>query len=48
MKKTRVYIAGGILAMVLIATCLGYNSFIQAVGFLSAGYLFGTAEQPKT
>ncbi|MBA7662949.1 hypothetical protein ES703_70982 [subsurface metagenome] len=46
MKKARVYIAAGILAMVIIATCLGYNSFIQSVGFLSAGYLFGTAGQP--
>ncbi len=43
--KPRVIIAGVVLIICIIMTGLGYNSFIQSIGFLAAGYLFGS--QPE-
>ena len=48
MKKIKTYIAGAVLLVCIIAACLGYNSFIQSIGFLSAGFLFGSqTERPS-
>jgi len=40
MRKARIMIAGAVLVLVIIGTCLGYNSFLQNIGYLSAGFLF--------
>jgi len=40
MKKLRIIIAAAVLLTVIIATCLGYDSFIANIGYLSAGFLF--------
>lgn len=41
MKSKKVWIAAGVLVVCLVLSALGYNSLINAVGYLSAGFLFG-------
>ena len=38
----RVMCAFVIVILAMIATTLGYDSFVKDVGFLAAGYLFGS------
>ena len=45
--KPRVIIAGAIVIVAMALTSIGFNTFIQAMGFLAGGYLFGTVEKPK-
>ena len=44
-KKLKLCMAGGIILMAFVMKALGFNSFIESIGFLAAGYLFGTAGQ---
>ncbi|MBA7540966.1 hypothetical protein ES705_33269 [subsurface metagenome] len=47
MKKPRIIIAGVVLLICIVMTAMGYNSFIQSIGFISAGFLFGSqTERP--
>jgi len=45
--KPRLVIAGSILLACIILTALGFDSFIQGVGYMAAGYLFGTMPPAK-
>lgn len=45
--KPRVVIAGAIIIVAMVLNALGYNMFVQQVGLLAAGYLFGTAQVVK-
>ncbi|GAH49292.1 unnamed protein product [marine sediment metagenome] len=46
--KPRVIIAGVIVIVCIVMTALGYNSFIQSIGFIAAGFLFGSqTERPQ-
>lgn len=42
--KPRVIIASVIVLASMVLTSLGFNTFIQSLGWLAAGYLFGKAE----
>lgn len=42
--KPRVIIAGVIVVASMALTACGINTFIQSIGLLAAGYLFGTAQ----
>lgn len=42
--KPRVIIAGVIVVAAMVLTSLGINTFVQSIGLLAAGYLFGTAQ----
>jgi len=46
--KPRIIIAGGVLIACIVLTALGFNHFVQAIGYMSAGYLFGTVPPTKT
>ena len=41
--KPRVIIAGVIVIAAMALTSFGVNQFITGIGWLAAGYLFGTA-----
>jgi hypothetical protein len=40
--KPRLIIAGAVLIVAIILTALGFNHFIEAIGYMAAGFLFGT------
>lgn len=42
--KSKVIIAGIIIVAAMTLTSFGINTFIQSIGLLAAGYLFGTAQ----
>lgn len=42
--KPRVIIAGVIVLATIVLVSLGFNLFVQSIGLLAAGYLFGTAQ----
>lgn len=42
--KPRVIIAGVIVVAAMGLTSFGINTFVQSIGLLAAGYLFGTAQ----
>ncbi|MBA7588430.1 hypothetical protein ES708_30488 [subsurface metagenome] len=45
--KPRLIVASVILLAAIIMRAFGVNSFIEAVGYMAAGFLFGTIPQPK-
>lgn len=45
--KPRMIIACGILIMAITMRAFGFNTFIEAVGYMAAGFLFGTIPQEK-
>ena len=45
--KPRLIIAGVILLAAIIMRAFGLNSFIEAIGYMAAGFLFGTIPHPK-
>ncbi|MBA7569581.1 hypothetical protein ES708_11322 [subsurface metagenome] len=45
--KPRLVVAGVILLAAIIMRAFDINSFIEAVGYMAAGFLFGTIPQPK-
>lgn len=45
--KPRVIIAGVIVIVSMILVTFGINTYIQYIGLLAAGYLFGTAQAAK-
>ncbi len=45
--KPRLVVAGVILLAAIIMRAFGINSFIEAVGYMAAGFLFGTIPQSK-
>lgn len=40
--KPRLIVAGTVLILAIILTAFGFNSFIEAIGYMAAGFLFGT------
>ncbi len=46
--KPRVVIAGCVLIVAIILSALDFNSFIQAIGYIAAGFLFGTTPATKS
>lgn len=42
--KPKVIIAGVIVIASIVLTTLGIDTFVQSIGLLAAGYLFGTAQ----
>lgn len=42
--KPRVMLAGVIVLLAIVMTSLGFNAFIQSLGWMAAGYLFGSAQ----
>ena len=45
--KPRLVVASVILLAAIIMRAFGFNSFIEAVGYMAAGFLFGTIPQTK-
>ncbi|GAI88818.1 unnamed protein product [marine sediment metagenome] len=45
--KPRLIVAAVILLAAIIMRAFGLNSFIEAVGYMAAGFLFGTIPQSK-
>ncbi len=45
--KPRLIVASVILLAAIIMRAFGLNSFIEAIGYMAAGFLFGTVPQPK-
>ena len=45
--KPRVIIAGVIVVAAMVLVTFGYNTFIQSMALLAAGFLFGTAQAVK-
>lgn len=45
--KPRLIIAGVILLAAIIMKAFSFNSFIEAIGYMAAGFLFGTIPQSK-
>lgn len=45
--KPKLIIASVILIAAIILRAFGINSFIEAIGYMAAGFLFGTLPQPK-
>lgn len=45
--KPKVVIAGVIVVAAMSLSAFGINTFIQSIGLLAAGYLFGTAQEIK-
>jgi len=43
--KPRLVVAGIILLAAIIMRVFGINTFIEAVGYMAAGFLFGTIPQ---
>jgi len=42
--RPRITIAGVIVVASMVMTCMGLNTFIQSIGWLAAGYLFGAGQ----
>jgi len=40
--KPRLVIAGVILLIAILLRAFGVNTFIEAIGYMAAGFLFGT------
>ena len=45
--KPRLIMASAILLAAIILRAFGVNTFIEAIGYMAAGFLFGTIPQPK-
>lgn len=45
--KPRLIIAGIVLVAAIVMRAFGINTFIEAIGYLAAGYLFGTLPQAE-
>ena len=45
--RPRLIVAGVILLAAIIMRAFGINSFIEAIGYMAAGFLFGTIPQSK-
>jgi len=45
--KPRLIVAGVVLVAAIILRAFGVNSFIEAIGYMAAGFLFGTIPQSK-
>ncbi|MBA7592964.1 hypothetical protein ES708_35169 [subsurface metagenome] len=45
--KPRLIIAGVILLAAIVMRAFGLNSFIEAIGYMAAGFLFGTIPGTK-
>ena len=45
--KPRLVVAGVVLVAAIIMRAFGINSFIEAIGYMAAGFLFGTIPQSK-
>ncbi len=45
--KPRLIVAGVVLLAAIIMRAFGINSFIEAIGYMAAGFLFGTIPQSK-
>ncbi|MBA7545297.1 hypothetical protein ES705_37663 [subsurface metagenome] len=45
--KPRLIVASVILLAAIIMRAFGLNSFIEAIGYMAAGFLFGTIPQAK-
>ncbi|GAH88225.1 unnamed protein product [marine sediment metagenome] len=45
--KPRLIIAGVVLVAAITLRAFGINSFIEAIGYMSAGFLFGTVPEAK-
>ena len=45
--KPRLVVAGVILLAAIILRAFGVNTFIEAIGYMAAGFLFGTIPQSK-
>jgi len=45
--KPRLVVAGVILLAAIIMRAFGINSFIEAIGYMASGFLFGTIPQAK-
>lgn len=43
--KPRLIIAGVILLAAIVLRVLNVNTFIEAIGYMAAGFLFGTIPQ---
>lgn len=46
-KTIRLAVAGVVLLAAITLRCLGVNTYVEGMGFLAAGYLFGTFPQAK-
>ena len=45
--KPRLVVASVILLAAIIMRAFGLNTFIEAIGYMAAGFLFGTIPQSK-
>jgi len=45
--KPRLIVASVILLAAIIMRAFSINTFIEAIGYMAAGFLFGTIPQPK-
>jgi len=45
--KPRLIIASVILLAAIVMRAFGINTFIEAIGYMAAGFLFGTIPQAK-
>jgi len=45
--KPRLIVASVILLAAIVMRALGVNTFIEAIGYMAAGFLFGTIPQVK-
>lgn len=45
--KPRLVVASVILLAAIILRAFGVNSFIEAIGYMAAGFLFGTIPEAK-
>lgn len=45
--KPRVIAAGAIVIVAMVLVSLGIDTYIQYIGLLAAGYLFGTAQAAR-
>ena len=45
--KPRLIIASVVLVAAIVMRAFGLNTFIEAIGYLAAGYLFGTLPTTK-
>lgn len=45
--KPRLIIAGVVLLAAIVMRVFGFNSFIEAIGYMAAGFLFGTIPETK-
>jgi len=47
MLSKKVYAAIGVLVMSMVMACFGIDTWIKEIGFLAAGFLFGSATIKK-